>query len=331
MEKIEIGNVYGNFKVIDVGYKDSSRHIFWKCRCENCGEIAYISTYNLKHRIGRCKNCGRKMKDCVVKSSNSFSIPTVTNNDCYTDTHKATVLTGDEKHTTNVTDDSLCDVYFYDGKIKKMSDVKLKELTKENKKDDVFLSFDCNLSDSFCSTKDNSSFVFDDCESLLPFTYEEYITKKIPTPSQKVLYVEKNVDLLSLPVYFHIAHCIPADLTFHGQTAKRIDSFYNMKKKIEHDYKDSRFAVGEVIWMDNVFNMIVNKDRYDKVTMENLYNALCELACYCVDYNIKYLAMPRICCGSNKLNWEIVRPMIIDIFNRVFDDGTFINITFCYQ
>ena len=39
-------------------------------------------------------------------------------------------------------------------------------------------------------------------------------------------YEERQVDMLSLPVYYHIAFAIPADLSFGSTTARQIDAFY---------------------------------------------------------------------------------------------------------
>ena len=57
---------------------------------------------------------------------------------------------------------------------------------------------------------------------------------------------------------------------------------------------------------------------------------------------IKYLAMPRICCGSNKKDWNTVKTMILDAFNNAYtkasesantnnEEPEEIYIDFCYQ
>ena len=38
---------------------------------------------------------------------------------------------------------------------------------------------------------------------------------------------------------------------------------------------------------------------------------------YCIKYNIRYLAMPKIGCGLDKLQWSKVREIIKDEFKDV--------------
>ena len=45
-------------------------------------------------------------------------------------------------------------------------------------------------------------------------------------------YEERQVDMLSLPVYYYIAFAIPADLSFGSTTARQIDAFYGLRDKL---------------------------------------------------------------------------------------------------
>ena len=66
------------------------------------------------------------------------------------------------------------------------------------------------------------------------------------------------------------------------------------------------------------------------------------LAYLCAREKIKYLAMPRICCGGNKKDWNTVKTMILDAFNNAYtkasesantndEEPEEIYIDFCYQ
>ena len=152
----------------------------------------------------------------------------------------------------------------------------------------------------------------------------------VTVEENRVLMVEKQTELTEMPVYFSIAHCIPNNLAFIGETAKKIDSLWDMKNKIVNQYDSESFSVGEVIPVENVFNLILTYP-YHKANMEAMDTCLINLAKYCKNYGIKYLAMPKIGCGKNGLDWDVVSKKIEDSFNRVLTGDQFINIVVCYK
>lgn len=152
----------------------------------------------------------------------------------------------------------------------------------------------------------------------------------VAVEENRVMMVEKQTELTEMPVYFSIAHCIPNNLAFIGETAKRIDSLWDMKNKIINQYDSESFSVGEVVPVENVFNLILTYP-YHKANMEAMDTCLINLAKYCKNYGIKYLAMPKIGCGKNGLDWDVVSKKIEDSFNRVLTGDQFINIIVCYK
>ena len=159
------------------------------------------------------------------------------------------------------------------------------------------------------------------------FTYTFYKTHHPLVFSREI-----KVDLLNLPVYYRIAHCIPADLTFHGETAKRINKMYNL----EHIFKINDYygwvEAGDTISEANVYTLLPNKAKFTKVDMSTLRECLKMLADYCVIDGVQHLAMPRICTGGNKLPWVEVKQAIIDVFTEVYnnrDEAYPIYIDFC--
>lgn len=153
----------------------------------------------------------------------------------------------------------------------------------------------------------------------------------------KVFVRELKEDLLAMPVYYNIAHCIPADFTVYGVTAKRIDEMYDLVNLLKRDYMDWGDCpiVGDVNYIKNVFTLLATPKKYVRPSMEDLRKCIANLAQECVDLGIMYLAMPRIGCGHNKLNWNEVKDMICEEFKKVYtnasNDTRVIRITFCYQ
>ena len=87
--------------------------------------------------------------------------------------------------------------------------------------------------------------------------------------------------------------------------------------------------------LDKINDIIAVEDK-------DLEYCLNDLAFLCVRERIKYLAMPRICCGRNKKDWNTVKIMILDAFNNAYTKVSEsantneelpeeIYIDFCYQ
>lgn len=155
-----------------------------------------------------------------------------------------------------------------------------------------------------------------------------------PQRSTNVILIEEKTDLLAMPVYYTIAHCIPADLTIYGETARRIDQFYNLINEIKSDYElwGGEPEKGDVSYVKNVITLFATARKHMRPTLADLEECITKLAQFCVDSKIEYLALPRIGCGHNGLSWDEVKPMIQEAFEKAYASSNLsINITICYQ
>ena len=64
----------------------------------------------------------------------------------------------------------------------------------------------------------------------------------------------------------------------------------------------------------NVLSLVVKDSRYDTVKYDTITNVFKKLKLYICRNNISYIAMPRICCGMDKLDWEYVKQILIEVF-----------------
>lgn len=158
-------------------------------------------------------------------------------------------------------------------------------------------------------------------------------------------YEERQVDMLSLPVYYNIAFAIPADLSFGSATARQIDAFYGLRDKLEkvvenyeeecEDLENGWLKAGDTICIENIFVMFTTNKKYQRPTLETIRSCVRGIAEECYENKIRYLAMPRVGCGHGHLNWDVVKEAILDEFDNYFDEmgeeeyRPFI--TFCYQ
>lgn len=193
-------------------------------------------------------------------------------------------------------------------------------------------NFDCTAISSVNKYDENATFVYTTANGIKEEKYAQICSK--------VFVRDLNADLLSMPVYYNIAHCIPADFTVYGATAQRINDVYDLVDLIKHDYMDweVRPNVGDVNYLKNVFTLFATPKKYARPSMEDLRKCVANLAQECVDLGIMHLAMPRIGCGHNKLKWDEVKDMICEEFEKVYTnmsndtvDSRVIRITFCYQ
>lgn len=126
------------------------------------------------------------------------------------------------------------------------------------------------------------------------------------------------------------AHCISLDLALGAGIAKQINDRYQMRNKLilfkkQNEKYFENFSYGFCVTIDGVSNLITKNKCFEKPTMKTLEESLISLKKYIIKYNIKYLAMPQIGCGLDKLEWNEVSKLIKQIFSDLD-----IDIIICY-
>ena len=134
--------------------------------------------------------------------------------------------------------------------------------------------------------------------------------------SSKMTFSEIKGDLLSAPRGWALVHCISADYALGAGVAKQIDEQYNMKEMLRDTYGEYDFdsyGPGALLVLD-VINLVTKARCFEKPTLESLGLALFDLRRFIEMNGITRLAMPRIGCGLDRLNWEDVRELILETF-----------------
>lgn len=124
-------------------------------------------------------------------------------------------------------------------------------------------------------------------------------------------------DLFTVPQGYYLAHCVSADFALGAGIAKLFDSVYNMRAKLKdrYDLIDRKEYVGHALLVDNVFNLVTKGKCWQKPTYDDLTDALLEMSEIMTQLDITKLAMPKIGCGLDKLEWDKVEQVITDIFD----------------
>lgn len=139
-------------------------------------------------------------------------------------------------------------------------------------------------------------------------------------------YHEEKMNLLDVPQGYFIAHCISGDFTLGAGVAKQIDEAFNMKNMLRMMWGND--GMSDEYWCapcGNVLNLVTKRRYYQKPTLESLREALEDMRKLVDEEGIKKIAMPKIGCGLDRLNWEDVSPMI----QEIFDDAD-VEIMVCY-
>lgn len=133
---------------------------------------------------------------------------------------------------------------------------------------------------------------------------------------------EENRDLFTVPQGYHLAHCITGDCSLGVGLAKHFDNVYNMRRKLLHNFgwedvedEDNLSGfVGEALLIDNVFNLVLKKDITKKPKYKKLRRCLLDMAEQMENLMITKLAIPKLACGHEGLEWERVREIIEEVF-----------------
>lgn len=131
-------------------------------------------------------------------------------------------------------------------------------------------------------------------------------------------FTERKGNLFTAPQGYYLAHCISGDFALGAGIAKKFDEVYNMRFKLHRDYpiiSGKKYGyVGEALLVDNVFNLVSKARYFHKPTYDSLHETLADMRKQCEYLNITKLAMPRIGCGLDKLDWDRVIDVIDDVY-----------------
>lgn len=139
---------------------------------------------------------------------------------------------------------------------------------------------------------------------------------------------EQDIFELSNKDNYYFVQCISSDFKMGKGIALEFNKVFNCKNELVKEFKNFKWEdKGRCIKAKNsiVFHLITKNRYWDKPTYRTLKESLIELKTLCIEQGVKKLAMPKIGCGLDKLQWNTVKENIIKIFN-----DTDIEILICY-
>jgi len=140
-------------------------------------------------------------------------------------------------------------------------------------------------------------------------------------------YHEEQMNLLSVPQGYMLAHCISGDYALGAGIAKQIDQAFGMKDMLKTRWRFIDYdSCGPIcLTCANVYNLVTKPKFWNKPTLGTLREALLSMRRNAETDGVKKIAMPKIGCGLDRLNWEDVKKIIMEIF-----DDMDVEILVCY-
>ena len=92
------------------------------------------------------------------------------------------------------------------------------------------------------------------------------------------------------------------------------------------EYIEATDEVGEALFIENVYNLVTKGNVHECPTYDNLRKTLIDMRDMMVERQQSKLAMPKIGCGLDGLDWNIVRAIIKEVF-----ENTDIEILICIK
>ena len=141
-------------------------------------------------------------------------------------------------------------------------------------------------------------------------------------------YTEQRGNVFDSPHYYTLAHCISKDKALGAGIAltirKRYPTMINKLNSINLEIGKA-YGYTDAFEKRNIINLVTKDKYFEKPTYENLEQSLLDMKQQLIAHKIRFLVMPTIGCGLDKLEWKIVSQMI----QRIFND-TNIDIRICF-
>ena len=131
---------------------------------------------------------------------------------------------------------------------------------------------------------------------------------------------EGNGDLFAEKILqsYTLCHCISSDFALGAGIAKAFAGM-GVKKQLCEKYPKQWQGRGYCLFTETngvkVGNLVTKQRYYHKPTLETLRQSLEDFCAQALEMGIQRIAMPKIGCGLDKLDWEDVRTLIREVFN----------------
>ncbi len=152
--------------------------------------------------------------------------------------------------------------------------------------------------------------------------YDEFTENQLKQeeqPQQKIAGGQINEtpgNLFDYDKEYALAHCISADFALGAGIAKLFQARYSTRDELRQRFPHHWTGQGYCLVTNNnhVFNLVTKNRYFEKPTLRTVEAALAHMKEIAEQEGIYKIAMPRIGCGLDKLDWQDVKQIIINMF-----------------
>ena len=134
-----------------------------------------------------------------------------------------------------------------------------------------------------------------------------------------MMFSEETGDLFAEEVTaeYALCHCISSDFALGAGIAKAFAKI-GVKKRLCEKFPKQWYGMGYCLITETngvaVGNLVTKERYFHKPTLETLRQALEDLRSQALEKGLQKIAMPKIGCGLDKLDWTDVREIIKEVF-----------------
>jgi len=136
-----------------------------------------------------------------------------------------------------------------------------------------------------------------------------------------MIFKEERCNLFEVDEKYYLAHCISSDCAMGAGIAVDFQNKFKLRNKLLQHYIEHPMC----IQIGRVFNLITKAKYWHKPTYNSLEDAVLMMKELALNEEVKFIAMPKIGCGLDRLQWGKTK----EIIKNVFED-TNIEILVCH-
>ncbi|XP_049840597.1 uncharacterized protein LOC126285328 isoform X2 [Schistocerca gregaria] len=122
-------------------------------------------------------------------------------------------------------------------------------------------------------------------------------------------------DLFTAPADYSLAHCVAEDMRMGSGIAVTFKKMFRRVDELLDQHK--RQGQVAVLELDGrfIYYLVTKPESTGKPTMETLERSLVAMRQHVIENNVGKIAMPRIGCGLDRLEWRLVKQLLESIFS----------------
>ena len=124
---------------------------------------------------------------------------------------------------------------------------------------------------------------------------------------------EIKYNLFNLPNEYYLAHCISADYELGAGIAVEFQKRFHLRQYL---HQNGKRTYPDCILVNKVFNLVTKSKYWNKPTYESLTKSLEMMRDIIIEKKIEKIAIYKLGCTRDRLQWGMVRQIIEDVFKN---------------